>query len=104
MSAASRRKGVKGEREVAAIFERNGCTVHGLEGAGDHAITARAGAVRIHSEVKRQERLRMPEWSAQAVSEAPPGAVPSVAFRRNRESWWIALPLDAFASLLDKLP
>jgi hypothetical protein len=113
MSGASRAKGVRGEHEVAAIWRSHGFEVRGLEGSGDHLCIARAteydypddtGIVRdgvlIHSEVKRQERLQLWQWIAQAEAESPPGAVPVVAFRRNRSPWYAAVRLETLAELL----
>src|SRR5205809_6372189 len=92
MAANSRRKGLTGEREVARIWQRAGFEVRGLEGLGDHVVVCGNG-VTIHSEVKRAERLKLPEWLRQAAAEAPQGTVPVVAFRQNRGEWYGALPL-----------
>ena len=115
MSGASRAKGLRGEHEVAAIWEAHGFTVRGLEGGGDHlCVSAPYGAtlpidgqlaaarppLMIHSEVKRQERLQLWQWIAQAEAEAPPGAVPVVAFRRNRSRWYGVVRLDTLAERL----
>ena len=85
MSAKERTKGRAAEAEVRRIYEAHGFTVRGLEGGGDH-VCIRPGLV-IHSEVKRHETLRLPLWARQALRDAAPGAVPVVAFRRNREPW-----------------
>lgn len=53
----------------------------------------------IHCEVKRQERVRMPEWVAQAEAEAPSGSVPVVCWRRTGMEWRADLRLDALAEL-----
>jgi Holliday junction resolvase len=99
VAASSRRKGVTGEREVAAIWQAAGFEVRGLEGLGDHLVICGPG-VTIHSEVKRQERLQLPIWLRQARAEAPSGAVPVVAFRQNRGQWYAALPLVDLTWLL----
>lgn len=100
MSAASRRKGVSGEREVAAVWESHGCTVRGLEGCGDHMVFSIGGHL-IHSEAKRHaDRVRIPEWMRQAEAEAPAGAVPVVAFRQDRGRWYAVLPLDDLARIV----
>ena len=115
MARASRAKGVAGEHEVAAIYTEHGFEVRGLEGRGDHlAIKSRlspvaatcftcsqdpsrigehAETLSLFSEVKRQERLQLWQWLAQAQSEAPAGTVPVVSFRRNRGQWYACLPL-----------
>lgn len=90
MSGAQRLKGRRAEAEVAAIFRDAGFTVHGLEGAGDHSIVGHG--LTLHSEVKRQETLRLPLWTRQAESEAPEGAIPAVFYRRNRTAWRALVP------------
>jgi Holliday junction resolvase len=113
MPASSRRKGVRAEREVAAIWQAAGFEVRGLEGAGDHLVIIRprilSGAhaeptrvrdgLTIHSEVKRQERLKLPEWLRQAADEAPQGTVPVVAFRQSRQEWYACLRLADLVEL-----
>jgi hypothetical protein len=98
VSVRSRTKGVNGEREVAAVWKAHGLEVRGLEGSGDHLVMARPYP--IHSEVKRQERLRLPEWLAQAAKEAPAGTVPVVSFRQSRGKWYAALLLEDLAELV----
>jgi len=113
VSGASRAKGLRGEHEVAAIWERHGFAVRGLEGEGDHLCILNGNAVfgprdgwtvgralTIHSEVKRQERLQLWAWIAQAEAEAPMGTVPVVSFRRNRSPWYAAVRLETLAELL----
>lgn len=99
MGSMSRRKGVKGEREVAVAFERAGLPVRGLESSGDHLIVCPAG-VTLHVECKRQERLQLPIWLRQAADEAPAGTVPVVAFRQNRGEWFATLPLAQLAAIV----
>jgi hypothetical protein len=108
VAASSRRKGVVGEREVARIWQAAGFEVRGLEGLGDHLVIRsrewEAGeqfkpSETLHCEVKRQERVRLPEWLAQARDEAPQGTIPVVAFRQSRGIWYAALPLESLAEL-----
>jgi hypothetical protein len=98
MSRMQREKGRKAEAEVRRIYERHGFTVRGLEGTGDHLAVGH-GLV-IHSEVKRQEVLRLPLWCRQAYAEAPTGSLPVVAFRKSRERWAAAAPDEAVSSRL----
>jgi hypothetical protein len=102
MGAASRRKGLGGEREVAEGFRAAGHQVRGLEGEGDWlCVNPRVpGQPLLHLECKRAERLKLPEWTRQAESEAPVGAVAIVAYRQNREPWRVSLRLDELLRLL----
>lgn len=106
MSAASRRKGVAGEREVADKFRAADFTVRGLEGQGDWLAMRRIDYpgnghyITLHLEIKRQERVRLPEWLEQARAEAPPDVPPVVVFRQSRGQWIAALPLDDLLELI----
>lgn len=101
MARREREKGAKGEREVASALRAAGLDVNrtpnsgGLHIAGD--LTGLAG---FHLEVKRQEVLRLPAWTAQAESEAPEGTVPVVVYRTNGQPWRASLPLDALIALI----
>lgn len=101
MSRSERDKGRNGEREVAAMYERLGFAVRGLEATGDHLIVVspRLGLV-MHSEVKRQETARPWAWWEQASSEAPAGTFPVVHFRRNRSRWLAIVDAEKLAELL----
>lgn len=101
MSKKSRDKGLLGELQVRHVFEEAGFPVRGLEGLGDQLVVC-GDAVTLHVEVKRAEHLRMSEWSKQAESEAPPGVVPLVVYRRNREPWRVSILLDDLIALLPK--
>ena len=106
MSAKSRRKGIAGEREVAARMESAGWEVRGLEGGGDWlAFRHRQevfGGIDMplpswvaHVEVKRyHDRARFPEWWEQAVSEAIVGVRPLLCTRADRGEWLVTLRLD----------
>lgn len=110
-----RQKGVDAEREVAAVWKAHGLEVRNLEQSGDHLVVfpavdvvdasdgeyshALPGGI-IHSEVKRQERLKLPEWLRQAADEAPAGAIPVVSFRQSRGEWYACLPLSDLAELV----
>jgi hypothetical protein len=102
MTVNKRAKGLAAEREVAEIWKAHGLEVRNLEGSGDHLVLvphANGGDV-IHSEVKRQERMKLWEWLAQAEKEAPANAIPVVSFRRTRGRWYACLPLEDLAELL----
>lgn len=83
--ARSRPKGVRGEREAAALWEAAGYAVRGLEAGGDHLVVMR-GLV-VAQETKRCERLKLPEWLAQLEADAPDGSLPILTYRQNHEPW-----------------
>lgn len=85
MSRRERDKGRAGEAEVRRLFEAAGFAVRGLERTGDHL--AILDGVTLHLEVKRQEVLRLPLWSRQAIDDAPAGALPIVCYRQNARAW-----------------
>lgn len=100
MSAASRRKGLTGEREAADLFTAAGWEVRGLESSGDWLafgpwpVPKAYRRVTLHVEVKRYAaRARFPEWLAQAAAEAPPGVPPLLVTRADRGEWVACLPL-----------
>lgn len=92
MSRTERRKGLRGEHEVAALLRLHGFTVRGLEGSGDHLAIGHG--LTIHVECKRQEVARPWLWGEQALREAPAGTLPLVAMRRSRCPWYALVPLD----------
>lgn len=101
MSATERRKGVTGEREVAAIFRVHGFECDRTPNSGGLRIKGDLyGTVPAHVEVKRHETLRLPAWLRQAEAEAEEDALPVVAFRQNRGTWYAAIPLHDLARLL----
>lgn len=99
MGKASRTKGVAGEREVAALYTAAGFDVRGLEGGGDHFVACGDGLV-VHSETKWQEKIKIQEWWAQTVAEAPKGSLPVLAFRRSREEWKAVVRLEDLIALM----
>ncbi len=104
-SHTSRRKGLRGEHEVAAIFRAHSFEVRGLEGSGDHLAIRRpieddCDGLTIHSEVKRAETVKIWQWLAQLEAEAPPGTLPLLSFRRNRSPWYGVAPLEQLVKVL----
>ena len=81
----SRTKGVGAEREAADLWTGAGFTVRGLEAGGDHLIAAEVAV--FAQEVKRCERLKIPEWQRQQARDAVPGTIPLLTYRQNREPW-----------------
>ena len=95
MSGFSRRKGKRGERELAAAltaegFEaRRGQQFRGGPDSPDVIVPSLPG---IHWEAKRTERLSLYDALAQATNEAG-DKLPIVAHRRNHFEWVAVLRL-----------
>lgn len=101
--STSRRKGKRGERELAAALTaegfdaRRGAQHRGGPGSPDVLCPDLPS---LHWEVKRCERLRLYDAVAQATDEAGEGQLPVVAHRRNRHQWVAILPLEALLEIL----
>lgn len=102
MGRASREKGKRGEREFAEALRDAGWTDarRGRQYRGTEDSPDVVGLPGVHLEVKRRERLEVEKWCLQVEAEAPEGAVPVVAWRRNRQRWRVSLPLEDFLRLL----
>ena len=103
MSASERRKGGNGEREVVKLLHAHGWTDAKRTSDGRSQIERGDigdGPPGVHFEVRRREALSIWGCLEQADSDASPGNVPVVAFRRNRSPWYAALPLDVLLTLL----
>jgi hypothetical protein len=105
MGAMQRRKGTRGEQEVATAYRQQGIPAArvpnsgGLDTKGDIV-----GVPATHVEVKCAARISILEWMRQAEAEAPPGHTPAVHFRQSSRTastgWFVCVPLDDFIGLL----
>lgn len=96
----AKRKGSGGERELAEILRAAGIRAYRNDqifrgGKGNPDVSAEAFGFPLHIEVKRVEKLNVPEAVNQAIRDAKPGVLPIVAHRRNREQWLVTAPLAA---------
>lgn len=97
---SSRAKGNRGENEVRKILAAYGYHVE-RRGAGFDGDDLRIRELPDwYSEVRRRETLCIPEWCRE-IREKAGGKVPVLFFRRNREPWYVTLPLDRFLELLE---
>ena len=105
MGRASREKGKRGEREVVALAREHDLEADrtaalqagGVPGAADVRLRAFPG---LHVEVKRDQRLSVDAMVRQAEEEAPEGATPVVAWRRDGMKWRADVPLGHYLALL----
>lgn len=94
-----KKKGTAGENELAEILRAAGIRAYRNDqifrgGKENPDVFAEIGFLRLHIEVKRQERLNVPEAVHQAERDAAEGYFPVVAHRRNREKWLVTMPLE----------
>ncbi len=71
-------------------------------GAMAHEKGDVVGLPGMHVEVKRCEKLKLPEWTRQAESQCGDD-VPLVVYRSSREPWRVSLPFEDFLNLLGDL-
>ncbi len=98
MGKASQRKGAGGERELVAVLNEYGFETQrgGPETFG--TVPDVVGLPGIHIEVKRVERLNVPEAMRQAIRDAErfQDGMPALFHRRNRQPWLVTVRLDDF--------
>lgn len=101
MSRAQRDKGAQFERDVQDLARAHGFTAcrrafaSGAQGGAD--LTGIPG---VAIECKRQERVSLPAWWAQAEAAADTGEIPVIALRWSRGPALAVLPLDELFALL----
>ena len=91
----SKRKGAKGERELAGKLREYGYDCRRGQqycGAGGDADVI--GLPGIHVEVKRVERLNVSDAMSQAIGDAAVGQMPAVFHRKNNEGWLVTTRLS----------
>lgn len=105
MSAKSRRKGKRGELELAewfrerGVFARRGAQHRGGPDSPDVEIDLPG----FHVECKRCESLRLYDALDQARGDARAGAIPVVLHRKSRAGWVAILDAEAFVELAKDL-
>ena len=102
MSINSKRKGAKGERELAAKLKdygyncRRGQQYNGLE--GEDVV----GLDYIHIECKRVQALNIDEAIEQAKRDRTEGQLPAVFHRKNNKKWKVTMELDDWMQLYNE--
>lgn len=97
MPINSKRKGNRGELEVAALLREYGYTARrGLQYQSGQIEADVVGIPGYHLEVKRNEKLNISTAMAQSMRDAKPDEIPVVIHRKNREPWMITLPLTCW--------
>lgn len=108
MAKASRDKGKRGEREVVHELNERGIPCdRDWEGQSRPGGQANGDLKDIpveipldYAEIRFRETLSIPAWLREIEERAPEGARRALIFRRSREPWHVALPLDQYIDLL----
>ncbi|WP_405317561.1 hypothetical protein [Faecalibacillus faecis] len=102
MSINSKKKGAKGERELANKLKeygyetRRGQQYNGLE--GEDVV----GLDYIHIECKRVEKLNIENAILQAKQDRNEGQFPAVFHRKNRSNWLVTMELQDWINLYNE--
>ena len=100
-----KRKGTAGENELAELLRAEGIRAYRNDqiykgGKGNPDVCAELEKHKLHIEVKRVEKLNVPEAMRQAIEDAAEDQIPILAHRRNRERWLMTMPLSVFIQLM----
>lgn len=97
----SQRKGRGGEIEICRILQANGIPAEPGDPASYGHVPDVTGVDGIHCEIKRVERLNVPEAMAQAIrdSEKFHDGRPVLFHRRNRQGWLCTMRLEDWMGL-----
>ena len=101
MSKSQQRKGRGGELELVRILQQCNIPAEPGQAVSFGSTPAVVGVPGIHPEVKRVERLNVPEAMAQAVRDASRfgDGIPTLFHRRNRSPWLVTMQLEDWLKL-----
>lgn len=95
-----RKKGARGEREVAQFLKDHGYAARrGQQYCGANGDADVVGLDGIHIEVKRTEALRLWDAMEQAKSDAREGELPAVWHRKNGKRWVVVMDAEDWLKL-----
>ena len=101
MGRTSQRKGADGEKELVQILNCNGYPVTwgGSQTYGE--VPDVSGLAGVHIEVKRVERLNVPEAMEQSVKDSLRfrDGLPALFHRRNHQPWLVTMRLTDWLRL-----
>lgn len=101
MGAKSQRKGRGGELEICRILQAHGIPAEPGQAVSYGSTPDVVGVPGIHLEIKRVERLNVPEAMNQAArdSEKFQDGAPALFHRRNRSPWLVTMRLSDWMKL-----
>ena len=96
MGAKSQRKGRSGEIELVKILNDNGISAEPGQAVSFGSTPDIVGVDGVHAEVKRVERLNVPEAMNQAIRDSQKfeDGLPTLFHRRNRSPWLVTMTLE----------
>ena len=100
--AHSKRKGKRGELELAAAFREEGFDARRgqqFKGGPESPDLIVDDLPWLHVECKRVEAFRLWDAFLQARHESPEGAIPAVFHRKSRHPWVVVLSFEDFCRL-----
>ena len=96
----SKRKGNRGEVELAHILQSYGYDAHRAQQfAGGFDSPDVYGLPGIHIECKRVEKLNIENAMAQSIRDSEGKAIPAVFHRKNRSEWLVTVRLEDFMKI-----
>lgn len=104
MGKAQQRKGANGERELARILAGYGYDLQRGGSLSFGEVPDLVGLPGIHIEVKRVERLNVPEAMSQSERDSKcfQDGAPTVFHRRSRSPWLVTMRLEDWMKLYSK--
>lgn len=102
MTAMSRNKGARGEREFARLMDDMGiaCERTGRNGRTSEDVTHAIPGV--HIEVKRTEKYAITAWLDQAEKDADDSEAVWVAFRQSGQPWRVIVDATWLIALVKR--
>jgi len=101
MGKSQQRKGRGGELEICKIFQAHGVNAQPGQAVSFGSTPDVVGIPGVHAEIKRVERLNVPEAMAQAVRDSKKfhDGKPVLFHRRNRQGWLCTMRLSDWLEL-----
>ena len=101
MGKSSQRKGRAGEIEIVKILNCNGISTEPGQAVSFGSTPDIVGVDGVHAEVKRVERLNVPEAMNQAIRDSQKfeDGLPTLFHRRNRSPWLVTMTLEDWLKL-----
>lgn len=104
MGRSQQRKGRSGELELVSILKDHGISAEPGQAVSFGSTPDVVGVDGVHVEVKRVEKLNVPEAMNQAVRDSQKfrDGVPTLFHRRNRSPWLVTMVLEDWLKLYER--